>query len=113
MRSLETLINEYPSKTGAELLIIQKQDREDDEAAAKKRNENKINFIEDINKNGGFFKGVSGGQKYYYNITEVELFDGVSVYGNKEKIICFFGSERGILEEGTLSFEISIDKSAS
>lgn len=93
MRSLEYLIQLFPNKTGMELKAIQEQDKQADEAEEKQRNATKIAFMEDINENGGYYRGTFGlNQKYMYRCFNVELHDG-ELYMSVEKIVIFSGPD--------------------
>lgn len=105
MRSMEYLIQLYPNKTGKELLAIQQQDRLEDEAKFRKANKRKLNFIEDVNKNGGYFKGTFGlEQRYFYRVFDCVM-DGNDMYGSVEVLVMHVGRKNGILGEGAISLE--------
>lgn len=91
MRSIEYLVQLFPEKTGAEIMEIQKQDKLNDEKEFQEKNKEKLKFIEEININGGFYKGRFGvDQRYYYNVTNLELIDG-QIYFDVEKVTVFLG----------------------
>lgn len=91
MRSIETLVRDYPSMTGLEILEMQKQDKIDDEREFKKHNEKKLAFIKDINENGGYFKGRFGlDQHYYYRVFNLKMESDGNVYMDVEKIVLFY-----------------------
>lgn len=77
MRSIELLIQEYPDKTGKELLEIQKQDKLADVEEYNIRNKAKLDLIEDINTCGGYYKGTFGlEQKFIYSFSNMRLEGG-------------------------------------
>lgn len=91
MESLEYLIQQYPDKTGRELLEIQNQQKLDEENKIKERNKKKLEFAEDLNTNGGYFKGAFGyDQRYIYKVTNVEVDDDGYVSGDVEEIVFHF-----------------------
>jgi len=109
MRSLELLITEYPDKTGKEILQIQMNDVKKDQKEKNKRNKKKLDFINDINSNGGFYKGAFGTDQYYlYNITHASLESG-RVMAKLDKIVLFYAKDlkTSVLGKDTLRFEIT------
>lgn len=101
MQSIDIIVRDNPTKTGAEILAIQQRQIEADDKAYQKANEKTLKFIEDINKNGGYYRGTFGeSQYYYYSFTDL-IFDK-RVYGKCEKIVCF---KRGNISDG-----VSIEK---
>lgn len=110
MRSIEYLIQLFPEKTGKELLEIQKQDKLEDEKEYQKENESKLKWIEDINNNGGFFRGRFGiDQRFFYKVTNCSLETNGKVICDVEEIVVFLGSDRGVVKSG----EINIEKKSS
>lgn len=90
MRSIEYLIALFPDKTGVELLEIQKQDKIKDEENFKKANSKKLATIEDINTNGGYFRGVFGlTQRFYYSFSNLRLMEG-KIICDCTHLVCFF-----------------------
>lgn len=90
MRAIEYLIQLYPDKTGAELLEIQQQDKAEDEAKFKKAHEKKLAIIEDINTNGGYYRGIFGStQRFYYSFSNLRLLEG-KIYCDCIHLTCFF-----------------------
>lgn len=55
MTSIETLVRNYPEKTGKEILALQEQERLQDEAEYQERHAETLAYIEDINTNGGYY----------------------------------------------------------
>lgn len=105
MRSIEYLVQLYPDKTGKELLEIQKQEKLEDEKKFQKANKKKLDFINDINTNGGYFKGTFGlEQYYYYRVFDCQM-DGTEMYGSVESVVLHVGRERGVTRPGEISFE--------
>lgn len=87
MRSLDYLIRLYPNKTGKELLEIQNRDKANDEKEYQKLQRAKIEAVDDLNNNGGYFRGSFGlNRKYMYKITNAELSKGEIVF-DVEKIL--------------------------
>lgn len=87
MRSLDCLVRAFPDKTGKELLEIQNQDKIDDEKEYQKLHREKIEAINDLNNNGGYFRGSFGlNREYMYKITNAELSRGEIVF-DVEKIL--------------------------
>jgi len=93
MRSLELLLRDYPEKTGKEILQIQEQEKQEAKKEQQKRDKKQIAFVNDLNQNGGYFKGCFGTTQYYmYNITDVSLIEG-KLYANVERITCFYARD--------------------
>ena len=108
MRHITELINQFPNKTGKELLEIQAQDKLDDEKEFKRLNKKKLSIIKDITDNGRYFKGAFGMEQYYmYKITKIELV-GETLYCDYEQIVLFDSQniKKGILGENRLNFEL-------
>lgn len=109
MRSIEYLIQLFPEKTGKELLEIQAQDKADDEYNYQIANKATLEYIEDIKKNGGYFRGRFGiDQRFMYKITDIYM-DNDKVYVDVEKIVIFLGNERGVVKSGEFTFEKKSD----
>lgn len=90
MRSIDYLVQLFPDKTGKELLEIQNRDKADDEKQFRKIHDVKLRTIEDINTNGGFYKGTFGlSQCFYYSFKNLKLIEG-KIYCDVEDIVCFF-----------------------
>ena len=95
MRSIETLVREFPEKTGSQILDIQEADKLIDEKNYQEENKEKLKWIEDINTNGGFFRGRFGSdQRFYYKVTNCLLESCGSVYCDVEKIVVFLGKDK-------------------
>lgn len=93
MTSIDELVRNNPDKTCREILEIQRQEEIDDEQAITKRNAKKVELINDINTNGGYYKGVfSLTQYYYYRFFNLRLMEG-SIICDAEKIIMFYNEE--------------------
>lgn len=93
MRSIENLVRTYPTKTGVEILKIQEQEKLVDEKRFELQNKSKLLFINDVNKNGGYYKGTFGlNQYFYYKFTNLRIQDN-RIYCDVEKIVCFSGDE--------------------
>jgi len=97
MRSIEYLIQLYPDKKGSEILKIQEKDKAEDEKKFRKINMNKLKIIEDINNNGGFWKGRFGyEQHFYYSFTNLRL-ENSEIYCDVEHLVAF-NNERMSIE---------------
>ena len=96
----------HPDKTAKQILEIQAKEKAEDEAKERKRNEKQIAFIEDLNKNGGYYKGRFGSdQRYYYKITNVRL-EGNKIYATVEHIVVFLGHKNGVVQAGDITMEV-------
>jgi len=106
MRSIGYLIQLFPEKTGKEILEIQAQDKLEDEKEYQKENESKLKWIEDINTNGGFFKGRFGiDQRFFYKVSNCLLETSGEIRCDVEKIVVFLGSERDVVKNGNIHIE--------
>lgn len=93
MRSFEYLIQLFPDKTGREIVQIQKQEKLDDEKLFQKLNKKKLEIINDINTNGGYYRGKFGNdQHYFYRVYNMRL-EGSKIYMDVEKLIVFINQE--------------------
>lgn len=91
MRSIEALVREYPELTGTEILEIQRKDKEADEFEYQERNKKRIELVEDLTKNGAYYRGRFGSDQYfYYNFFNVVLEDDV-IYCDCENLTLFSG----------------------
>lgn len=109
MRSIETLVRTYPNLSGSDIIKLQEQDKIADEKAYQKANKKKLEYIDDINVNGGYYMGRFGiDQRYIYNITKMWL-EGGEIYMDVEKIIVFLNME-GKSNQVTNPNEGSIEK---
>lgn len=89
MRSIELLAREYPNKTGAELFEIQEQDKIADEKKFRKIHAKQLKLIDDINTNGGFYKGTFGlNQYFYYSFSNLRLESG-KIYCDVQHLVAF------------------------
>lgn len=89
MKSLEYLMQLNPDKTAKEIFAIQAEEKLADERAEKKRNAKVLAFMEDLNTNGGYYRGRFGlDQHYYYKITNVRMI-GNEVMMDAESIVLF------------------------
>jgi hypothetical protein len=105
MRNIEYLIQLYPNKTGKQLLAIQEQDKIDDEKQFRKAHKKTLAFMEDINSNGGYFRGKFGlDQYYYYRVYNMTMNDAI-VYMDVESVVMFSGAKRSVIGEGNFSIE--------
>lgn len=106
MKSLEYLMQLHPNKTAKEILEIQAKEKLEDKKKEDKRNEKQLAFIEDLNKNGGFYKGRFGSdQHYYYNITNARLEEN-KIYATVEHLIAFLGHKTGVVQPGEITMEV-------
>lgn len=105
MRSIEYLVQLYPDKTGKELLEIQEKEKLEDEKKFQRANKRKLDFIADINKNGGYFKGTFGLEQYYFYRVFDCIMDNTEMYGSVESVILHVGHKHGVTAEGEISFE--------
>jgi hypothetical protein len=109
MRVLEYLIQLYPEKTGKELLEIQEQEKLEEQKAFEKHNKTKLDFVNDINTNGGYYKGKFGlDQHYYYRIFDLVLEESGDVRMSVEKLVLFCnndGHEHTVTKTGEINFE--------
>jgi hypothetical protein len=90
MRSIEALVREFPNLKGHEILALQEEDKRKDEEEYQKIHQKELDWIEDINKNGGYFRGRFGmSQHFYYNVTNARMSSGALVC-DVEEIVVFF-----------------------
>ena len=74
MRSIETLVRQYPDKTGEEILKIQIQDQEEDRKEFEKLHFEKLKIIAKINDSDVSYRGSFGlNQYYYYSFSNAKL----------------------------------------
>lgn len=112
MRSIDYLAQLFPDKTGKELIEIQNEDKRLAEVEFQNENKEKLSIVEDIKKNGGYYRGAFGSEQYYmYKITKIE-FDNGTIYSEVEKILLFDSQNitRGVLTVNQINFEIQTDK---
>lgn len=104
-RSIEVIIQENPNLTGKEILAEQEYDKACFELWKTNINKKQLDFIDDINTNGGYYKGRFGtDQRFYYKITDAQL-DGNRIYANVENIVVFLGAKGGVVSEGNINVE--------
>ena len=117
MRALEYLIQLYPEKTGKELLAIQEQEKLEDQKEFKNLNKTKLDFVNDINTNGGYYKGKFGlDQHYYYRVFDLVLEESGDVRMCVEKIVLFCnndGHKHTVTKAGEINFERRTDDYAN
>lgn len=91
MRSLELLVRTYLDKTAAEILQIMEEERQVAQQEFEKTNRAKIDWMNDINTNGGYFKGRFGlDQRFYYKVTDVAM-EGEQLFGTVINVVVFLG----------------------
>ncbi|MCK4500363.1 hypothetical protein KAU11_07690 [Candidatus Babeliales bacterium] len=97
MRTIETLVRNYPNKTGNEILEIQTLEIKADLKEFNKNHADKLKYINDINTNGGYYKGSFGlNEYYYYNVSNLHMGSGNKVVMDADKIIIFTDPEMHI-----------------
>lgn len=107
MRSIESLVIDYPNKTGKEYLEMQRKDIEADELAYQQANKKELEMINDINTNGGYYRGRFGiDQHYFYNFTNLRILHN-KIYCDVEDLVLFTGVGRGAV---TNDFTVKIEK---
>ncbi len=104
-RSLEVIIRENPNLTGKEILAEEKYDDACFALYNANKDKDKLDFIKDINTNGGYYKGRFGSdQRFYYNVSNAKLESG-RVYADVETIVVFLGDGRSVVSEGDIRIE--------
>lgn len=109
MRSIEYLVSLFPEKTGLELLEIQKQDKLDDEKKFNKLNKKKLDFINDINTNGGYYYGRFGVDQYYFYRVFNMILDNNEIYTDVETLVVFINQE-GIKHQVTGKGDVNLER---
>lgn len=105
MKSLEYLLQLHPDKTAKEILAIQAKEKADDDKQQKLFYKKQLDFIKDLNSNGGYYKGRFGAdQRFYYKITNVTFAAG-NIYADVEKIVVFLGVKNGSVQKGDIHIE--------
>ena len=105
MRSIEYLVQLYPEKTGRELLEIQAKEKKEDQKAYERRFKKQLEFISDINTNGGYYKGRFGeDQRFYYNVTDARI-EHDTIFATVESIVVFLGDGRSVVSAGDVSIK--------
>jgi hypothetical protein len=93
MKSLEYLMQLHPNKTCKEILAIQAKEKAADKRAFEKHNKKVLAFINDINTNGGYYRGKFGlDQHYYYNVHNLRMVDD-EVMMDVDKIVLFCNND--------------------
>jgi hypothetical protein len=109
MRGLEYLMELYPNATAKVILEIQKQDKLDDEKEFIKLNKKKLDYMEDLNKNGGYFRGRFGtDQHYLYRVYDLEMDETGRVIMKVECLVMFYNEgdkPHQVTRPGEMSFE--------
>jgi hypothetical protein len=91
MRSLDLLVRSYPNKTAAEILQIMEEERQVAQQQFENTNKANIDWMNEININGGYFKGRFGlYQRFYYKVTDVTM-EGKELFGTVSKVVVFLG----------------------
>ena len=104
-RSIELILRDNPNMTGKEILEEQKHDEACFALWKENRDKDKLDFIKDINTNGGFYKGRFGlDQRFYYKVTNASL-QGARVMAEVETVVVFLGCERGAVKVGDINIE--------
>ena len=98
MRSIEYLVQLYPEKTGRELLEIQAKEKKEDQKAYERRFKKQLEFISDINTNGG------EDQRFYYNVTDARI-EHDTIFATVESIVVFLGDGRSVVSAGDVSIK--------
>ncbi len=94
MRSIECIIRDCPHLTGTQILAVQEQERLADKKAEDRRNKKKIAFMNDINKNGGYYKSRFGfDQHTFYKITNMQIDSAGNLMMDVEKIVLFCNND--------------------
>lgn len=89
MRSIEYLIQLFPDKTGKQILEFQERDKLQDEKEFNQRHSEELSLIEDLNNNGGYYKGHFGlDQCFYYSFSNLRLEANVT-FCDVEKLVAF------------------------
>ena len=71
-----------------------------------KENESKLKWIEDINTNGGYFRGRFGmDQRFFYKVTNCLLETSGEIRCDVEKIVVFMGKDRSVVPDGSIHIE--------
>lgn len=110
MRSIETLVREYPNKTGTQILDIQEADKLKDELEYQEYNKIQLAFVNKINTDSGYYRGKFGvNQHYYYRVYNALLDTNGTIYVDVEKIVLFVGSPNGVVKDNEMRFERRVD----
>jgi hypothetical protein len=107
MRDLGYLVQLFPEKTGKELMEIQRKDKEADEFEYQQAHKAELELINDINTNGGYYRGRFGiDQHYYYYFSNLRM-DGKKIYCDVESLVLFTGEKGGVIPD---EFSVRIEK---
>lgn len=79
MYSFKDLLKLNPTLTGKEIYELHLKEKQDEENRINILYEKHIKFIDNLNKNGAYFKGKFGKQTFFYNITNI-VFNKTSNY---------------------------------
>ena len=113
MRSIETIVRDCPHLTGKQILEVQAQEKLDDQKEFEKRNKKKLEFIEDINVNGGYYRGRFGLDQYwFYHVFNLQMETDGRIVMDVEKIVLFFNDSddtRQVTKPNEISLERRID----
>ena len=117
IRSIEVIMRDNPNMIAKDILAEQKYDEACFDLCQKNLHKSKIKLINDININGGYYKGRFGlDQLFYYNITNASLQSYLQHYiivAKVEKIYVFLGGENGVVKLGDVKIEKSTDPCAN
>lgn len=87
MRSIETLVHEFPQKTCAEIVIIQQMDKKYDAEQYELRHKKELELAKTLNTNG-YFRGSFGlDQRYYYHFYNVSILNNGEMVCDIDKIV--------------------------
>ena len=87
---MQHLAQEFPHLTGAELISLQEEDKRKDEQEWNERHQETLKWAEDLNTNGGYFRGVFGeDQRFFYKVTDVFMEVDGSLRATVEKLVSF------------------------
>ncbi len=91
MRGLEYLMQCYPDATVKEILAIQEQEKLEDKRKFEAQHKKTLEFMEDLNTNGGYYKGRFGlDQHYLYRVFDLEMDDKGNVRMKVESLVMFY-----------------------
>lgn len=114
IRTVECIVRDHPELTGKEVLALHEQDKKEHEEYLIKKQQDKYDWVTDINTNGGYFRGKFGlCQRYYYKVSDVKLDKNTGrLWGNVEKLVAFHddGSGRGTMKNGEFRVELEKDE---
>lgn len=103
MRTLEQLIELFPTKSGTELLQLQEMDRLADKHIFQMENKANLDIVNNINTNGAFYRGNSGDSQYfYYRVFKADFDSKKQIININYDILLLFTDCKGF----NFSFEI-------